>query len=553
MTHHQGRLAPEIICAEFETLAATLFDGVARLSPAPAGVNRPAFSERETEVLAYLKGVAEAEGLSTAYDAGCNLLISLPEHQDAEQYCLIGSHADSIDQGGNFDGLAGVIAGLLSLIAARRGLVRPFVTPVRVIAMRGEESAWFGPCYIGSKALLGRLTPEELAAAHKADGRPLADHMQSVGIDIEKVRAGTPLMRAEEILQYLEVHIEQGPVLVERGLPVAVVTGIRGNFRYKSIACFGESGHSGAVPKAYRHDPVLAMADLMAHLDAAWQEALDGGSDLVVTSGVVSTNGATHAMSRIPDAVHFSLDVRSDDVQVLERFHALLLSEIARIEAARKVRFELGDPLRTEPAALSGPLAQALAHAGKEAGLDPPLMVSGGGHDAAVFAGKGIPTGMIFVRNDHGSHNPDEAMEIGDLLCAVALLCHYLGKTAEFDKTEEIENRQEEASVFKDIPALVIENKVAVKAFGKAAHQAFRQAEAEPEKAAGYLLLGIVAADFADDNYETPMLHRAGEECLREMQGYAETLEKVYAEGSSEEKLAALSDIARAIAVRRNS
>ena len=113
MTHHQGRLAPEIICAEFETLAATLFDAVARLSPAPAGVNRPAFSERETEVLAYLKGVAEAEGLSTAYDAGCNLLISLPEHQDAEQYCLIGSHADSIDQGGNFDGGMRVNTGVL--------------------------------------------------------------------------------------------------------------------------------------------------------------------------------------------------------------------------------------------------------------------------------------------------------------------------------------------------------------------------------------------------------------------------------------------------------
>ncbi|WP_245450560.1 M20/M25/M40 family metallo-hydrolase [Neorhizobium sp. SOG26] len=267
---------------------------------------------------------------------------------------------------------------------------------------------------------------EELVSRHKGDGRTLFEHMEAAGVDMTAVGAGRPLLDREAITPYVEVHIEQGPVLIERNLPAAIVSGIRGNFRYKTISCFGEAGHSGAVPLAYRHDPVLAMAELLNVLDAAWHDLVAKGCHLVVTSGMVSTDQQKHALSRIPDSVHFSLDVRSQDRETLETMHALMLKHVARIEQERAVRFELGTPLRTEPALCDPSLINELLRAAEAVGVEPALLPSGGGHDAAVFAHAGVPAGMIFIRNRNGSHNPQEAMEIADFAIATTVLHQFL-------------------------------------------------------------------------------------------------------------------------------
>ncbi|MGO4834997.1 M20/M25/M40 family metallo-hydrolase, partial [Rhizobiaceae sp. 2RAB30] len=210
--------------------AARLFGEIAARTADVEGVSRPAYSQAETETLQYLFDFARSEGLAAQWDAGRNVIFSLPEHHEAKRYVLVGSHVDSVPRGGNFDGLAGVLAGLLCLVKARRERTS-FARPVKVIAMRGEESAWFGPCYVGSKALLGVLSQEELACRHKADGKPLYAHMEAVGANMVDVGTGKALVDRDALEAYLEVHIEQGPVLIERNLPVAVVSGIRGNFR----------------------------------------------------------------------------------------------------------------------------------------------------------------------------------------------------------------------------------------------------------------------------------------------------------------------------------
>ena len=185
---------------DLSATAAALFDAVAGMSPDTEGVSRPAFSDLETRVLEFLQGYAENAGLVTSYDAGQNLLISLPEDAAAERFVLIGSHVDSVPMGGNFDGLAGVVAGLLCLIRARAE-GRRFARPVKVIAMRGEESAWFGPCYNASKCLMGVMEAAELSALHKGDGRSLGDHMQDVGVDIARDSVGEPLMVGAQSLE----------------------------------------------------------------------------------------------------------------------------------------------------------------------------------------------------------------------------------------------------------------------------------------------------------------------------------------------------------------
>ena len=409
------------------TLAKTVLDDIAAMSPDTEGVSRPAFSEVETRALDYLADFARAQGLHVETDAGQNRIFCLPEHRDAKRYVLVGSHVDTVPHGGNCDGLAGVLAGLLCLIRARDAGT-PLPRPVKAIAMRGEESAWFGPCYIASKCLTGTLPDAELAATHRDDGRTLGDHMADVGVEMDGVRAHRPLMALDEILEYIELHIEQGPLLIEKNLPAAVISGIRGNIRHRRVRCTGEAGHSGAVPRAYRRDPVLAMADLFMRLDESWLTIVQKGDDLVLTAGIVATDPADHAMTRIPDKVDFSLDIRSQSAAVLDQMRALLTDEMRQIERERKVRFDPGPEMLTRPALMDAGVVQGLSDAMGRMGMKPFVMPSGGGHDAAVFANAGVPAGMVFVRNQGGSHNPKETMEIDDFLVGVSIISEHLAR-----------------------------------------------------------------------------------------------------------------------------
>lgn len=405
--------------------AQDIFVQIARMTADIEGVSRPAFSEIETRTLKYLEELALRNGLEVWYDAGCNANFSLPGDRDADRFIVVGSHVDSVPQGGNYDGLAGIVAGLLCLLRARRTGVR-FAQAVHVLAMRGEESAWFGPCYIGSKALTGTLSKSEMSARHKGDDRTLESHMAEIGLPVEQIGAGKPLVDLDRIIAYLELHIEQGPLLIGKNIPAAVVSGIRGNIRYRSIRCHGEAGHSGAVPKAYRRDPVLALADLLVRLDESWTMILNKGDDLVLTSGIVETDPKRHAMSRIPDMVTFSLDIRSQRTETLNEMRKLLISEMREIERDRKVRFELGEEMHVEPALCDKELVVRLQHAMRVVGLEPFVMASGGGHDAAVFGNAGIPSAMVFVRNRNGSHNPQEAMELPDFLAGTDIVFQFL-------------------------------------------------------------------------------------------------------------------------------
>lgn len=412
---------------EAETFARKLFEECAAMSPDSLGVSRPAYSETETRVLDYLKKEAEALGLVVRIDSGANYHFSLPEDVDAEQFVLVGSHIDSVPQGGNYDGLAGVAAGLLCLVRARAEGKR-FARPVKAIALRAEESHWFGSCYIGAKSLMGKLTQAELTSLHKADGRSLGSHMRDLGIDVDSVRAGRRLMDPDSILEYIELHIEQGPMLVEKRLPVATVSGIRGNFRHRKIVCVGEAGHSGAVPRAYRHDPVFALADLVSRLDDSWMTILQLGDDLVLTSGIVFTDSETHSLSRIPDKVTFSFDCRSQNSAVLDGMRDLLRQAMEQVEDVRKVKFHLDEELGTAPALMSETVIDGLKGSMENVGLEPFVMPSGGGHDAAIFANAGVPSGMLFVRNRNGSHNPEEDLDIADFLLGCDVLYNHLAE-----------------------------------------------------------------------------------------------------------------------------
>ena len=421
-----GRPAAETI-AGYRRLAEEIFQQLRELSADGEGVTRPSYGEGEETALRYLAELAEAEGLLVSWDEAANLVVTLDGQHAGRPAVAVGSHLDSVPIGGNFDGAAGVVAGLISLIHMKRsGLVPP--RNVRLYGFRGEESAWFGTCYIGSRALFGGLTAEDLKSTHRQSGDTLESYMAKAGAEVAAIAMGRKFVHPEEIAGYIELHIEQGPVLIDRKLPVGIVTGIRGNIRHKNVVCRGEAGHSGTVPRWLRHDAVMAVSDLLVRLDEHWRVLLERSIDLVLTAGIFATDPAHHALSVIPGEVRFSLEIRSQSTDTLETFYGLIQAECRAVSAARGVTFDFDRRVTAAPGRIDGAWVNRLEELAEERAIAFCRLPSGAGHDAAVMANAGIPSAMIFVRNEHGSHNPRESMDIGDFLKGVDLLHHALMK-----------------------------------------------------------------------------------------------------------------------------
>ncbi|WP_368922572.1 hydantoinase/carbamoylase family amidase [Comamonas aquatica] len=397
----------------FADIRALTFDGV--------GVTRASYGAGENACARHLEAFARAEGLEVTTDRAGNFVYSDPADTRQGPVIWTGSHLDSVPQGGNYDGLAGIVAGLLVLIAAKRqGVTLP--APLQVIGFRGEESAWFGKAYMGSGALWGKLTAADLALQRREDGVTLGDALAACGADLAAIARQDKLFNPANIRAYVELHIEQGPVMVAREIPVGVVSGIRGNVRHNKIECFGEAQHSGVVPRWLRKDAVFAVSDLIVRLDTHWRALLERGTDLVVTCGVVQTNPAEHSISRVPGYAHFSFEARSKSSDTLEAFYQLVQAEMASIERERGVKFQLDRRLLSEPAVTDPQLCDLMAKACRERGIAHERIPSGAGHDAALFANGGVPSAMVFVRNQHGSHNPHEAMELSDFMLGTQVM-----------------------------------------------------------------------------------------------------------------------------------
>ena len=399
----------------------SVFAALRELSGDGIGVTRPSYGRAETLGLDHIAELAADGGLAVERDAAANLVVTLPGRDPALPVVVTGSHMDSVPQGGNYDGAAGIVAGLVCLLRMRGEGDVPLHT-IRLYGLRGEESAWFGKAYLGSLALFGELTLHDMERAHRDTGLPLRHYLQELGADVARIASGSPLVDPGSIAAYYELHIEQGPTMVARQVPVGVVTGIRGNIRHFRILCRGATGHSGAVPRWLRHDPVFALADLLVRLDEHWEKLQGQGVDLVITSGVVQTNAAEHTLTRIPGEIAFSLDIRSQSLPTLDQFYQLLKDECDIVRRNRGVEFEFDEKILTPPGVIAPELKRKLVAICEELQVPFIEIPSGAGHDAAVFANCGVPSAMIFIRNEHGSHNPQEKMDLDDFILGTEVL-----------------------------------------------------------------------------------------------------------------------------------
>jgi len=390
-------------------LAETLFRQLERATRQGSGIVRDSYGSGEQAAHDIVRAAGERIGLEAAVDAIGNLTLTLAGKDRRVPRILIGSHLDSVPQGGNFDGAAGVVAGVCAMAALRQSGFVPSCD-ITVMAIRAEESAWFDVSYLGSGGALGLLDPQCLSVRRSDNGRTLEETLLERGFDPTAIRQRRRLIEPGHVRAYLELHIEQGPRLVAEGLPAAVVTGIRGCKRFRNARCLGQYGHSGAQPRPLRHDAVAATVAFLHHMEGVWLREEERGADLLMTTGELYTDAAAHAPSKVSGETRFVLDLRSLSEDIMETVASEARRAAREIGNRYRVSFDLGTATDSPPAMMDPRLRGCLMGL-----LERPLeMPSGAGHDAAMFAKAGIPSAMIFVRNDHGSHNPDEAMTIED-------------------------------------------------------------------------------------------------------------------------------------------
>jgi allantoate deiminase len=362
--------------------------------------------------------MAEA-GMEVREDPAGNLVGRYAAGGEGQGALLLGSHLDTVRDAGRYDGALGVLAATAAVAAlAERGERLPFA--VEVYAFSDEEGTRFGTGYLGSAAVAGAFDPAWLERRDQ-DGVSMADALRAYGGDPDRLAEAR--RDGAELVGYVELHIEQGPVLEERGLPVGVVEAIAGQTRW-DVELRGAAGHAGTVPMESRHDAACAAAELVLAVEETARER----PGLVATVGeLTALPGAANV---IPGEARLSVDVRHADDAVRREALAVIAVEAERIAARRglavtsRPRFEHG-AVRCSPE-----LVTALESSVAASGVEPLRLVSGAGHDAVQLAGA-MPVGMLFVRCAGGvSHDPAEAVAEDDVATALDVLGELLTKLA---------------------------------------------------------------------------------------------------------------------------
>lgn len=377
---------------------------LAEFSETPDGLTCTYMTPTHRAVAKQLSDWMSAAGMSVAIDAVGNVVGRYAAADPAARTLIVGSHYDTVVDAGSYDGRLGILTGLVAVEELQRtGRRLPF--HLDLIGFAEEEGVRFSAPYIGSSAIAGRFDRAALMR-RDADGQTVADLIHKSGHDPDKLDALA--RRPEDLLGYLEVHIEQGPVLLEQNLSVGIVTSIAGNLRY-SVSLTGVSGHAGTVPMALRRDAAAAAAEIVLYVE----QRCSAAPTLVGTVGRLAVpNGAINV---IPGRCDLTLDIRAGDDATRDAAAADVLAEIGRIAKRRNIATEIRE-IHRGPAVPCSPRLQAqLTRAIARAGQRPFHLPSGAGHDAVMFSGV-TDVAMLFVRCGNGgiSHSPLETVTAAD-------------------------------------------------------------------------------------------------------------------------------------------
>jgi allantoate deiminase len=341
---------------------------------------------------------------------------------EKQQRLLIGSHIDTVIDAGKYDGPMGVVIGILAVSALEKaGADFPF--GIDVLAFGDEEGSRFRSTLTSSSACAGVFDRAALAAADR-NGITLADALKAYGKNADDIAKAA--YDRNNAIGYIEVHIEQGPVLEAENLPLGIVTGIVGQTRMRAVAV-GEAGHAGTVPMGMRRDALAGAAEIIL---AAERVARENQNDrMVATVGRIEASPG--AINVIPGRAGFSLEVRSSTDRLRLTAIEQILEDARRIALRRKLEVAFETFYETETTGCAPDLQDLLENAVMALNERAVRLPSGAGHDAQVMA-KLCPAAMLFVRCRGGiSHNPAEFASEADMGLAIAALIGFIGRLAE--------------------------------------------------------------------------------------------------------------------------
>ena len=376
------------------------------------GVTRLGYSAQEDQMHEVFAGLAKELNCKILKDEVGNTYAS---NANGKEYYLIGSHLDSVIEGGRYDGVAGIIAGLMVMRWAREDGVN---IPLRVGAFRCEDSSNFGCCTIGSGLITKEIYKQDVGSLVSKAGKSLEQIFRERSLNLHP-------SRINGVKQYLELHIEQGKVLEEAGTPVGIVQTIAGPRRFK-LYLRGMAEHSGATPMGMRCDAMCAASEIILELERIGNR--EAVYQSVATVGVV--NNHPNALNVIPGEVELGVDIRGIEVSSLDRIEREMRESARRICKKRGIEYLEVKTSEIPPIDMSEDVQNGLEMAARRLGVNCRRMVSGAGHDAMSFAGI-CNTGMVFIPCVKGvSHNRMEFASITDICEGARVMYEYLKEEA---------------------------------------------------------------------------------------------------------------------------
>ncbi|WP_448327642.1 allantoate amidohydrolase [Sulfitobacter sp. M13] len=391
----------------------SMIDGLDAFNATPGeGTTRATFSPEFRQASDYLRAQMQKAGLVVREDAVGNLFGRLVGRDPALAPVLVGSHFDSVPHGGKFDGPAGVIAGIETAFLFQEQGITP-TRSIDVIAMIEEEGSRFGSGLMASRLLTGKLPTQQLSKIKDAAGVSFTEAMRRYGLDPEQLD-DVPLPK-EAVHAFLELHIEQGPVLEAHGEDVAIVDRIVCLTQLR-VRIYGAAGHAGTTPMTARRDALVGAVAVLSKLPGL---AKDIGQNAVLTVGKVDVKPG--GANVIPDEVEFTVDIRAPEEDVVRQLVAQTRAAVARAEDTG-LRTDVVEDLFAQPTMLSSEIHTRLTKHADHLQLKSRSMVSGAGHDAMIMADY-VPTGLIFVPSRNGvSHSPDEWTDYDQLARGVDVI-----------------------------------------------------------------------------------------------------------------------------------
>jgi allantoate deiminase len=390
-------------------------DELARLSEQPDGLTRVYLSPEQRAANELVLGWMREAGMQARLDPAGNVVGRYEGERPGLSCLMLGSHLDTVRDAGKYDGMLGVITAIEcvhSLNSTNKRL--PFA--IEVIGFGDEEGVRFGTTLLGSRALAGSFDLEVLKFKD-AKGIAMGDAMRAFGLDPGRI--GEAKKQGKHVLAYMELHIEQGPVLEAEGLPVGVVTAINGFSRLRATLA-GEAGHAGTVPMKLRRDTLAAAAECVL----AVERIALGHAELVGTVGRIEA--LPGAINVIPGETRFTVDVRAPQDELRTAAVEAIVSELESIASRRKLQLNI-ERLQDQGVAACAPwLMEQLERAVAAEGIQVRRLPSGAGHDGMAMQAI-ADIGMLFVRCKRGiSHNPAEAISEADAAAGARVLARFI-------------------------------------------------------------------------------------------------------------------------------